>query len=69
MRGAAGIGPTASLGIGGSLIGGVIVGIVEQFAGYDLPAGFQEVTSNVVLLLMLFIRPQGLFAERMGKRV
>jgi branched-chain amino acid transport system permease protein len=55
--------------IPGSLIGGVIVGIVEQFAGYKLPAGFQEVTSNVVLLLMLFIRPQGLFAERMGKRV
>jgi branched-chain amino acid transport system permease protein len=55
--------------IPGSLIGGVIVGIVEQFAGYDLPAGFQEVTSNVVLLLMLFIRPQGLFAERTGKRV
>jgi branched-chain amino acid transport system permease protein len=55
--------------IPGSLFGGVIVGIVEQFAGYKLPAGFQEVTSNVVLLLMLFIRPQGLFAERMGKRV
>jgi branched-chain amino acid transport system permease protein len=55
--------------IPGSLIGGVIVGIVEQFAGYKLAAGFQEVTSNVVLLLMLFIRPQGLFAERMGKRV
>ena len=55
--------------IPGSLVGGVIVGIVEQFAGYKLPAGFQEVTSNVVLLGMLFIRPQGLFAERMGKRV
>jgi branched-chain amino acid transport system permease protein len=55
--------------IPGCLVGGVIVGIVEQFAGYKLPAGFQEVTSNVVLLLMLFIRPQGLFAERMGKRV
>ncbi|WP_428489784.1 branched-chain amino acid ABC transporter permease [Rhodopila sp.] len=55
--------------IPGCLVGGVIVGITEQFAGYKLPAGFQEVTSNVVLLLMLFIRPQGLFAERMGKRV
>ena len=55
--------------IPGSLVGGVIVGLVEQFAGYKLPAGFQEVTSNVVLLMMLFIRPQGLFAERMGKRV
>ena len=51
------------------MVGGVFVGITEQLAGYKLPAGFQEVTSNVVLLLMLFIRPQGLFAERMGKRV
>jgi branched-chain amino acid transport system permease protein len=55
--------------IPGSLIGGVIVGIVEQFAGYELPAGFQEVSANVVLLGMLLVRPQGLFAERMGKRV
>ena len=55
--------------IPGSLFGGVIVGVVEQLAGYYLPAGFQEVTSNVVLLGMLMVRPQGLFAERMGKRV
>ncbi|HXT81579.1 MAG TPA: branched-chain amino acid ABC transporter permease [Acetobacteraceae bacterium] len=55
--------------IPGSLIGGVIVGVVEQLAGYYLPAGFQEVTSNVVLLGMLILRPQGLFAEQMGKRV
>ena len=55
--------------IPGCLVGGVLVGIVEQFAGYKLPAGFQEVTANVVLLLMLLVRPQGLFAERMGKRV
>lgn len=55
--------------IPGCLVGGVLVGIVEQLAGYKLPAGFQEVTANVVLLLMLLVRPQGLFAERMGKRV
>ena len=55
--------------IPGSVIGGVLVGIVEQLAGYYLPVGFQEVTSNVVLLGMLILRPQGLFAERMGKRV
>jgi len=55
--------------IPGSLIGGVIVGVVEQLAGYYLPAGFQEVAANVVLLAMLIVRPQGLFAETMGKRV
>jgi branched-chain amino acid transport system permease protein len=55
--------------IPGALIGGVVIGIVEQLAGYFLPAGFQEVTSNVVLLATLILRPQGLFAEGMGKRV
>ena len=55
--------------IPGALVGGVIVGVVEQLAGYFLPAGFQEVSANVVLLAMLILRPQGLFAERMGKRV
>ena len=55
--------------IPGSLVGGIIVGIVEQLAGYYLPAGFQEVTSNVLLLGMLIFRPRGLFAEAMGKRV
>ena len=55
--------------IPGSLVGGVVVGIVEQLAGYYLPAGFQEVTSNVVLLAMLILRSQGLFAELSGKRV
>jgi branched-chain amino acid transport system permease protein len=55
--------------IPGALVGGVVVGVVEQLAGYYLPAGFQEVTSNVVLLAMLILRPQGLFAELTGKRV
>ncbi len=55
--------------IPGALAGGVIVGIVEQLAGYYLPAGFQEVSANTVLLATLFLRPQGLFAESTGKRV
>ena len=55
--------------IPGALVGGVVIGIVEQLAGYFLPAGFQEVTSNVVLLATLILRPQGLFAELAGKRV
>jgi branched-chain amino acid transport system permease protein len=55
--------------IPGALVGGVVIGIVEQLSGYFLPAGFQEVTANVVLLGTLILRPQGLFAERSGKRV
>jgi len=55
--------------IPGALVGGVIVGIVEQAAGFWLPAGFQDVTSNVVLLLVLIVRPQGLFAQLARKKV
>ena len=55
-------------------LGGVFVFAVAGvgmmlLAGYFLPAGFQEVTSNVVLLATLILRPQGLFAEIAGKRV
>jgi branched-chain amino acid transport system permease protein len=55
--------------IPGALVGGVIVGVTEQLAGYYLPAGFQEVTANVVLLATLVLRPQGLFADVIRKRV
>jgi branched-chain amino acid transport system permease protein len=55
--------------IPGALVGGAIVGIVEQLAGYYLPAGFQDVSANVVLLAALILRPQGLFAQAIQKRV
>lgn len=55
--------------IPGALVGGVIVGVVEQLAGYFLPAGSQELTANVVLLAVLILRPQGLFSETIRKRV
>jgi branched-chain amino acid transport system permease protein len=55
--------------IPGALVGGVIVGVVEQLAGYFLPPGTQDVTSNVVLLGVLVLRPQGLFGQVIRKRV
>jgi branched-chain amino acid transport system permease protein len=55
--------------IPGALVGGVIVGVVEQLAGYYLPAGSMELTSNIVLLLVLILRPQGLFGQVTRKRV
>jgi branched-chain amino acid transport system permease protein len=55
--------------IPGALAGGVIVGVVEQLAGYYLPAGSMELTSNIVLLSVLILRPQGLFGQVTRKRV
>jgi branched-chain amino acid transport system permease protein len=55
--------------IPGALVGGVIIGVVEQLAGYFLPPGTQDVTSNVVLLGVLVLRPRGLFGQTIRKRV
>ena len=55
--------------IPGALVGGITIGIAEQLAGFYLPAGFQDVTSNVVLLGTLILLPQGLFSQRVVKRV
>jgi branched-chain amino acid transport system permease protein len=61
---------------GGAVIGGVIIGIVEVMtSGYSdrlpefLGANFQRVTPYVVLVLILLIRPYGLFGTREVQRV
>lgn len=61
---------------GGAVIGGVIIGIVEVMtSGYSdklpefLGANFQRVTPYVVLVLILLIRPYGLFGTKEVQRV
>ncbi|MCZ6890037.1 MAG: branched-chain amino acid ABC transporter permease, partial [Gammaproteobacteria bacterium] len=53
----------------GAIVGGLIIGVAEQFAGLYLPAGFSQTSAYVILLLMLFIRPQGIFATMQRKKV
>ena len=53
----------------GAIIGGLLIGVVEQFAGLYLPPGFADVSAYVLLLLMLVIRPQGLIATMQKKKV
>jgi branched-chain amino acid transport system permease protein len=53
----------------GAIVGGLIVGIAEQFAGLYGPAGSGDISAYVILLLMLFIRPEGIFATIQRKKV
>lgn len=53
----------------GAIIGGLLVGIVEQFAGLYLPPGFSDTSAYVMLLVMLLLRPHGLFASMQKKKV
>lgn len=53
----------------GAMVGGLLIGVAEQFAGLYLPPGFSDVTAYIILLVMLFVRPQGIFASMMQKKV
>jgi len=53
----------------GALLGGLLIGLVEQFAGRYLWPGFSELSAYVLLLLMLIVRPEGLFAKMQQKKV
>ena len=53
----------------GAILGGLLVGIVEQFAGLYLPPGFSDMSAYVLLLIILMIRPEGLFATMQRKKV
>ncbi len=59
--------------IGGALIGGIIVGVCESLAGaYIEPLGligFKDVAPYLLLLIVLLIRPYGLFGEVRIERV
>ena len=59
--------------IGGALVGGIIVGVCESLAGaYIEPMGligFKDVAPYLLLLIVLLIRPYGLFGEVRIERV
>jgi len=53
----------------GAIVGGLIIGVVESMSGFFLPEGFKDVAAYVVVLVMLMIKPNGLFGERLSKKV
>lgn len=53
----------------GAIAGGLAIGIVESLAGFYLPEGFKDTAPYIVVLLMLMIKPNGLFGETSRKKV
>jgi len=53
----------------GALVGGLTIGVVESLSGFYLPEGFKDTAAYVVVLLMLVVKPNGLFGETMRKKV
>jgi branched-chain amino acid transport system permease protein len=50
-------------------VGGLVIGLVESFAGFYLPDGFKDTAAYVVVLVMLMVKPNGLFGEKLRKKV
>ena len=55
--------------IPGAIVGGLVIGLVESFAGYYLPEGFKDIAAYIVVLLVLIIKPSGLFGDKLRKKV
>ena len=53
----------------GAIVGGLIIGVVEALSGFYLPEGFKDTAAYVVVLLMLIVKPNGLFGETLRKKV
>ena len=53
----------------GAIVGGLIIGIVEAIAGFYLPEGFKDIAPYIVVLIMLVLKPNGLFGEKLRKKV
>lgn len=48
----------------GSIVGGLILGLLETFTSGYISSNYRDIISYTVLILFLFIRPWGLFNER-----
>ncbi len=53
----------------GAVLGGVLIGLVEQYAGVYLPHGFKDIAAYLVLIAVLLLRPRGILGEAHGRRL
>ena len=59
-------GLTSGMGI---VVGGIILGVVEKLSGFYISTGYQDVPGLVLLLIVLAIKPAGLFGKTAIKKV
>jgi branched-chain amino acid transport system permease protein len=53
----------------GAIIGGILLGIVETLTGYYVSTGYKDVPGLILVLIVLAIRPAGLFGRTAVKKV
>ncbi|MDX5360743.1 MAG: branched-chain amino acid ABC transporter permease [Alphaproteobacteria bacterium] len=53
----------------GAIVGGLILGVLEALAGTYIHSSVQEVSAFVIIMVVLVVRPSGLFGARGLRRV
>ena len=55
--------------IPGALLGGLIIGLIESYVGGYIGHGLHQVVAFVILVLILMVKPYGLFGQERIERV
>jgi branched-chain amino acid transport system permease protein len=50
--------------IAGALIGGLIIGLIQQLSTLVVPIALQNVAVFVIFVLFLYIRPEGILGKK-----
>lgn len=53
----------------GAIVGGLLLGILESFFATVIPSGYKDAMAFLIILLILFIKPAGLFGKKKVARV
>ena len=54
--------------VAGAIVGGIIIGVIESFAAYYISVPYKDAYAFLALFLVLLLRPQGIFGEKVSEK-
>ena len=52
----------------GAITGGIFLGVIEVFASYYISSAYRDAFAFIILILVLLLRPQGFFGEKIAEK-
>jgi branched-chain amino acid transport system permease protein len=52
----------------GAILGGIFLGVIEVFASYYISTAYRDAFAFMILILVLLLRPQGFFGEKIAEK-